>query len=217
MKYRLLLPLYDRAASGLPVLGKPTIRDTSGTDGHSPQTSVSDERVDRLINRYVAMSSATGFAFGLPGYAAMPLTIPSNIGALLLIQCHLCATLAATSGRDPQEDAVREKAIECILNSQELEILSSADVEDREASGLADRLVSKLSERGARLIGELATGWIQKAVSRAARSSGILRPRNLPLLGGAVGAINDGASTRAVGRSAQRAFLSSPADQPSTE
>lgn len=227
MNSQLLRPLYDRAARGLPLLGAPTIEESPARSDqakhegsgqkHNSEEIGTDETVDRLINRYVAMSSATGFAFGLPGYAAMPVTIPGNVATLLLIQFHLCATIAAMSGRDPQAETVRENAIQCVLDSRELEIFSNDDASDPEASGLADRIASKLSERGVRLLGELATGWLQNAVRRTARSSGILRPRNLPLLGGAFGAINDGSSTRAVGLRAQRAFLASPADEASAE
>lgn len=227
MNARLLRTLYDRAASGLPFLGTPTgevppdLADPSEQESSKPQSSLGkaeiDKRAHRLINRYVALSGATGFAFGLPGYSAMPLTIPTNVASILLLQFHLCASLAALGGRDPQEESVRERSIECVLNSRELDVLSENTGDDPDASNLADRIASKLSERGARLIGEVATGWIQKAVGQTARSTGFLRPRNLPLLGGVFGALNDGASTRAVGKRAQDAFLTSPTDTPSTD
>ncbi len=227
MNARLLRTLYDRAARGLPLLGTPADGpppappDQSDQESAEPQSPLEDvegdKRARRLINRYVAMSGATGFAFGLPGYSAMPVTIPTNVASILLLQFHLCASLAAMGGRDPQEESVRERSIQCVLNSRELDLLSGDAENDSEASDLADRVASKLSERGARLIGEVATGWIQQAVSQTARSSGFLRPRNLPLLGGVFGAINDGASTRAVGKRAQHAFLASPTDEPTTD
>lgn len=221
MKTQLLRPLYDRAVRGLPLLGTPTQESPPVAEESPPADDsleeVSEDDIDRLVNRYVALSGATGFAFGLPGYTAMPVTIPSNVATLLLIQCHLCATIAARSGRDPQEEAVRERAIQCVLNSQELDFLSDDDATDSEVTGLTDQIVSKLGERGVRLLGELATGWIQRAVRKTARSSGLLRPRNLPLLGGAFGAINDGSSTRAVGKRAQRAFLQSPEEPTPTD
>jgi hypothetical protein len=148
----------------------------------------------------------------------MPLTIPSNVAGVLLIQFHLCATLAALGGRDPRAAEVRDEVIRCVMDddgesddrsraerrraSSDTTPSEDSEQSDREVSGLLGRVATKLGERGVRFIGEQATWWAYKAAHHARRGG-----RGLPLLGGAIGAVTDGVATQSIGRRARRAFL----------
>lgn len=189
LEYELLAAMYDRVVGGLPLLGAP---DRVAGEERDRAASTA-EAADRLGRRYAALCGAAGFAFGLPGYGAMPVTVPSNIMAVTALQLHLAASIAALGGRNPLRFDVRDRCIECVTGAPE------DGPAARELDSVGGRIVGKLGERGLRYLGEQAGRW----VGEGARGGG----RNLPLLGGFVGAVADGRSTRSVAGRARAAFL----------
>lgn len=218
MHLQMLRTLYDRAVDGLPVLGTP-----AEEAQRLKQKMDLDEAADHLIYRAVLFSGATGFVCGLPGYLSMPLTIPSNVAGVLLVQFHMCAAIAALEGRAPRAASTRERAIQCVLDSdaaghQQADTPNSETADgvehggeahgsphEDEVTGLLGRVTTKLGERGLRFVGEQAIQWAYRAARRGNRGS-----RGIPLLGGAIGAITDGVETQSVGHRARRAFLNRP-------
>lgn len=204
MRDRMLYQIYDRAVSGLPLLGTPEeMAERYQLDHITVEQTATD-----LARRYVILGGATGFVCGLPGYVTMPVTIPSNIAGVLLLQSHLCAAIAVLGEHDPREPAARERAIQCLRISraagpEETGKRGGSATGRDETKSLFSRLATKLGERGVRLAGEQATRWMGQAASRAGRNA-----RSLPLLGGAVGGLADGYNTRQIGRRARQAFLS---------
>ena len=188
MRRSLLRQLYDEALEGLPILDTPE----AAARRVQSDAALPREAARALVRRYVLLSGATGFLCGLPGYLSMPVTIPSNLAGVALLQLHLCATLAHLSGRDPADENVRRRCITCVLDAP---AEATSPSPDGEREGLMRRLVGKLGERGVRFASER----VVSAMSKGARS--------LPLVGGAVSGISDARSTQAVGRRAQQAFL----------
>ena len=215
MHRQMLNPLYDQAAAGLPVLGVPT-----DEARRLHQTMPPDAAADLLIRRAVVLSGATGFVCGLPGYLAMPVTVPSNVAGVLLIQLHMCASIAALNTHDPHDPAVRERAIQIVLNSTDHDGIGASDTKmahanqeseqdgpngetpNDEVLGLLGRVTSKLGERGIRFIGEQAIRWAYRTARRTNHGS-----RSLPFLGGAIGAVTDSMDTQSVGKQARHIFL----------
>lgn len=190
MRRSILRQLYDEALAGLPVLGTPhaAVR--------SARAESEGAAADVLVRRYALLGGTTGFLCGLPGYLTMPVTIPSNLAGIALLQLHLTAALAVLAGREPRDEAVRARCIACVLGT-DCDDASPASGED-EREGLMQRLAEKLGERGLRFASE----QVVRLVSNGTRS--------LPLLGGAVGGVSDARSTWAVGQRARRAFLHQP-------
>lgn len=189
LEYDILADLYDRAVAGLPLLGTP-----DRVAGEERERAASTaEGADRIGRRYTTLCGGVGFVLGLPGYGAMPVTVPSNIAAVAALQLHLAASIAALGGRDPRHFGVRARCIVCVTGNPEDGCAA------RRLDSVGGRIVEKLGERGLRYLSEQATRW----VGRGARGGA----RNLPLLGGCVGAVADGRSTRTVARRARAAFL----------
>jgi hypothetical protein len=108
MYRHMLRTLYYRAADGVPVLSVPTekayrLRQQMGVEKQS------------ITVRAITLSGATGFVMGLPGYFAMSITVPSNAASVLLIQLHICATVAALRHHHPKPDTVRPASIRARL------------------------------------------------------------------------------------------------------
>lgn len=191
MRYVVLDKLYDRALSGLPVLGTPRAM------ARRFKEQSLEARTDRAVKFYTVLSGTAGFAFGVTGLVTVPVTVPANIASVALLQLHLCAAMAVLHGRDPREADVRATCIACVLQRSDAEQAGEEGSErpaEREKKGLLARLTTKLLERGVRITAEQAG----RLASKGARS--------LPLVGGLVGGTADAYATGEVGRAAQAAF-----------
>lgn len=179
--------LYGQALRGLPVLGTPE----EAAEAFLGAKRTPRQAADRLCRRYTVYSALTGFVCGLPGYVSMAVTVPVNVGGVLLLQLHMCASIAVLAGRDPKGDEVRRLAVGCVLN-----VFKGARPEgERGWDGLLSRISVKLAERGVRFASEQAIRWVGR------------RSRSLPLVGGGIGGYTDLRSTREVGKGALRLFL----------
>lgn len=202
---------YDRAAKGLPVLGTPTDRAESARSA----SETPHDGAKLLERKYVLWSGLTGFVCGLPGYGSMPVTIPSNVAGALLLQFHLCASIAAIAGRNPNDEEVRRWALETVRFVDETpedpdsqaDKAAGENAPSEEDRSLIQRVTSKMAERAIRFAGEQSTGWVGRA-SRTGRAT-----RSLPLLGGAIGGLADGYSTRRIARRARRSMLGHLTDE----
>ncbi len=203
MRSHLLKPLYNRAVDGLPVLGTPA--ETAGRFLSGPGTLT--ERAEEMGQTHTMLCASTGFVLGLPGLLLLPVTLPTNLVGVALIQLHLCAATAFMGGHDPHDREVRRRAIACLIGRG----TDEASDED-EAVEVVDRSAVKLAERGLRFLAEGAVGL----ASRAGRWSATkvvtrqLPRRSLPLIGGVLGGVSDAYSTGKVAEAARRAFLDDP-------
>lgn len=179
--------LYGQVLRGLPGLGTP--EETAQAFLRAKGTP--REAAGRLCRRYTGYSALTGFVCGLPGYVSMTVTVPANVGGVLLLQLHMCASMAVLGDRDPKDDEVRKLAVGCVLDV----FKGGRPDGERRLEGLLSRVSIKLAERGVRFVSEQAIRWVGR------------RSRSLPLLGGVIGGYTDLHSTREVGEGALRLFL----------
>lgn len=205
--------LYPRALDGLPGLGTPqefASRFDSAED--SPR-----EKGEKLVRAHIALSSATGFASGLGGWLTLPITLPANIAGVALLQVHMAASVAALAGKDPADDLTRSRVLECMIGASPNP--EEGPVRDAEQETI-DRIGLKLAEKGLRtaisLAGEAAS-WGARTAAKSLAKRRLLR--GVPLVGGFIGALSDGFTTRQVARNALDMFLDDgglrePADFP---
>jgi len=189
MNSTVLTSLYTRGVNGLPVLGNPSaLAEQLEGENH-------DDTARAVIRLNTVLCGGTGFVCGVPGYASMPVTIPTNIGGVLLLQLHMTATLATVFGHDVRDDETQKTCIRCVLNNSE----SVSTSPGSPAWPAIKRIGVKMAERGFRFAVEQAVHIV-----RASH-----RTRGLPLIGGVVGGLSDGYATQKVGQAAQHAFSSS--------
>lgn len=184
-RYVLLEPLYRQALGGLPGLGTPQEIGRRFQEG----TATQGEAAHQLVQLYAALCGLTGFVCGLPGFLALPVTVPTNVAGVALLHLHMCAALAVLHGEDPTDPATRERCIRCVLGDME------AQAESDETKGVAERFGFKLAERGARFVAEQL---VKRATGQVVR--------RLPLLGGILGGASDTYATERVAKAARLAF-----------
>ena len=193
--------LYPRAIDGLPVLGTPEAFAARFNDeANSPR-----ERAEKLVNTHIALSSATGFASGLGGWLTLPITLPANLGGVAMLQIHMAASVAALAGKDPSDDLIRSRVLECLIGASPDP--ASGPVRDAEQETF-DRIGLKFAEKGLTAAISVAAGVAKWGAKKAASSVAKRRLlRGVPLVGGVIGALSDGFTTRQVARNALDMFL----------
>jgi hypothetical protein len=159
--------------------------------------------VDALIATHIGLASAQGFLTNLGGLLTLPVALPTNLAGAAIVQMRMIAGVAHLRGYDIDDRRVRTALTLCMLGEDEVRQhvkegrlpstplgLATAPVFDP----VLDRQVSE------RVLGTLATKVGGKHMV-------VLFAKRIPLIGGGVGAANDGWFTYALGDYARREFI----------
>ncbi len=163
-----------------------------------------EDRIRSLIRWHVAAAATTGFTTGLGGLVTLPVTLPAGLGAAWVLQARMIGSIAHIRGYDLQDERVRTLVIAALAG-------------DRTVSEAMRHIGGDLAVRAGRAAVQRVPGRvlvdINKAVgfrllTRGGTTGVVNLGKAVPVLGGVVGGAVDGASTRAVGAVATRAFPS---------
>lgn len=169
----------------------------------SEQKGDRDKAVRELVENHVRFAGAQGFVTNIGGLVTAPLTIPTNVTGLALLQCRMVAGIAHLRGYDLDDAKVRNAILVTILGEDDVKDLvkrkklpappmaiATAPVRDESLDTLVSREVANS------IIGRITGKRLAISVSR-----------RVPLLGGVVGAGADGYATWMIGRYADRELL----------
>jgi len=162
-----------------------------------------DRAIHEVIENHVRYAGAQGFLTNIGGVITAAITIPTNITTLALVQCRMVAGIAHLRGYDLDDARVRNAILTCMLGEEAVAsmvkkrklpappmALATAPVHDP----YLDQLIAA----------EVAGGLIQRAAGkRLAATVG----RQVPVVGGLVGASADAYLTWRIGRYTDRELL----------
>lgn len=155
-----------------------------------------DKAVDAMIANHARWSGAQGFLTNLGGLATLPVSLPTNVSALAVLECHLVAGIAHLRGHDLDQPRVRDAVMACLLGEKAVkQLVKKGDLPARPrdlatagaATSPADPAVAKAV--ATELVAQLTGGRTITLVAR-----------RVPLMGGPVGGLTDRRSTRTIGR-----------------
>jgi len=189
---------YQRALDGVP--GVDSIEHLAAsylTAGKSPR-----EQAESLVKWQMGKAGAAGFITGLPGWTALPVTIPANLATIIMLQLRMAAAIAKLGGHDPRDDQVKAFALLCLAGSSVNEVAREFGV--KLSTKLGQRAVERVSGRALIEINKrvgfrLATKFGEKGIVNLGKA--------VPFVGGVVGAAFDAGTTRMVGTAAIDAFI----------
>ncbi len=186
-------PLPGAAASG-----DAALRRTGGDTGWA---------VESLISRHMRLAAAQGFLTNLGGIVTMGVTMPTNIAAVALLQCHLAAAIAHLHGYPLADPAVRDAVLVCLLDDDERKSLAGSRRERGRLTPAAIAAGPPDADRSER-ISRSVTGQLLAGAGGKQLASFVAR--RIPVLGGAVGGVGDAWSTRRIGHDTARALPPRP-------
>lgn len=176
----------------------------------SPAAKYADKRLEKaggdveqaiaeIIKDHTRLAAAEGFVTNLGGLASKAATIPANVIGIAVLQCRMVAAIAHLRGYDLTDSRVRTAVFATMLGSKAVrQLLSSKRLPSRPRDiATGPVLDEKTSNRiGAAVIAEI--------IARAAgRSTATVLGRLIPGLGGLIGGVTDGWTTRQIGKYAK--------------
>lgn len=161
--------------------------------GHSPEKAI-----DNLVVWQCGKTGLSGFATGLPGFFALPVTLPIDLTTLWYVQLRMVASIALIYELDPKEDRVRTLCYASLLGSSAQEALGrvGVNIANKGAEAALRRLPGSILTQINKAVGfRLATKFGQKGAINLVKL--------LPLAGGLAGGTINVIGTRAVGKTAK--------------
>ena len=190
---------YDKAISGI---GGFDSADKLAKDQLDKAKS-RDGAVEALINWQMAKCATSGFVTGLGGIVTLPLAIPANISSVLLLQLRMILSIAIIGGYNPKEEGVKSLAFLCLTGNVAPYILKEAGFTTER--WVTRDAVQKISDAVKKRINYLVK---IRLVTKTGRMGLLGFGKILPIVGGVIGGVIDGASTRSIGNAARRLFIS---------
>jgi len=172
------------------------------TDGHGTPR----QRARRMIVVEARRGFVGGFATGLGGVLALPVTVPSALLINWIIQARMNAAIAYLFGHDINHPHVRERILATVLDS---DTLADADDDSEQASeGLGWHTLKQLPGSAFTTL----AGFAKKTLIKRGLQSGVklAAPRMLPIVGGVLSGRVDANACRRAGERALRMFASGP-------
>lgn len=162
-----------------------------------------DVAIDALVVQHIGLAGAQGFATNLGGLATLAVAIPANLGGIAVIQTRMVASVAHLRGYDLDDNRVRSAILMCLLGRTLTEELVRRGDLPSTPLGVATapvfdpKLDIEIAER------VLATMLAQVGGKKLP----LLISKRIPIIGGGVGALTDGWSTRSIARYAGEQFV----------
>ena len=164
-----------------------------------------DECVSNLINWQLAKTAASGFVLGLPGLAALPLTIPADLSSVAYIQLRMVVVIGLLYGWDAKSDRFRTVAYLSLLGTSGGEVLRAAGV--TVGSRVSANLIKKIPGK---VLIEINKKVGFRLLTKAGEKGVINLMKLVPVLGGAVGGGINAFATRQIGKAATAMLKTGP-------
>ncbi len=163
-----------------------------------------DEAIKTLIRNHVALAGAQGFLTNVGGLLTLTVTLPANLVGVAVVQARMIAAIAHLRGYDLEDYRVRTAIQMCLLGrtNTRMHLVAGSLPTTPMAVATAPMYDPELDER----VSEMVLGTLMAQMG--GRKVSVLFARRIPGLGGGVGAVMDGFSTKTVGDYACEQFVS---------
>lgn len=180
-----------------------------------------------FIKWQTGKSGAAGFALGLPGFAAMPITIPADLASTSYFQLRMIAVIGILFGWEPKSDQLRTVAFGCLLGTVAGETVRDVGVKasTRFGSNLINKIpgsalkkvnkalhIPRFFIKGTHVAAKTGGNAVAKITGRAGSRGIINLTKMVPLLGGIVGGGLNIVFTRQMGLFAISVLRDGPPD-----
>lgn len=157
-----------------------------------------------LANQHIALAGGQGFATNWGGFLLSLVTIPANMAAAAFVQARAVAAIAHLRGYELNDPRVRTAILMVMLGPRGAAALISAGELPSSAAAVATAPAfdARIDARVSRALMEHSMNQV------GGKRLGVFLAKRVPLLGGGVGAVVDGWSTRAVVQHAMEQFVS---------
>jgi hypothetical protein len=189
---------YDKAINGIP--GFDSAQELAANYIDNEKDALTN--CDSLIKWQIAKAGTSGFLTGLGGLITMPITIPVNLASVLFVQIRMIAAIAYIGGYDIKDDRVKSLVYLCMTGNaakdivKDIGIVFGKKISTQMIKSISGKTISKINQKvGFRLF----TKFGEKGLINGGKV--------IPLVGGVIGGLFDGATTSIIGNIAQKTFI----------
>ena len=161
------------------------------------------EQIDALVKWSRLQNFTTGFATGVWGFAALPVTLPAGMASSLVIQARMAAAIAKIAGHDIESPAVQTFVTMTLLGGNVAKLVKAAGLQEA-AKSLSKSMMAQVP---AKVLMELNKQIGLQLLAKAGTAGLAGLAKFIPLVGGVVGGSVDQLFCRQVGKAAKEIFF----------
>lgn len=161
-----------------------------------------DEAVDDIVRSHLKWAAAGGFVTSLGGFITLPVALPANVLEFYLLATRMTAAIAEVRGHDISQPQIRTAVLLTLVGADADDLLAKAGM-----VAPAGRLTNLAAQRlpgPALMVVNKAIGF--RLLSTAGKKTFSRFGRNVPIIGGVVGAGLDGWLLKRIADNARREF-----------
>jgi len=158
--------------------------------------------VDDIVKSHLKLAAAGGFVTSLGGFITLPVSLPANVLGFYLIATRMTAAVASLRGHDIGQPQIRTAVLLTLVGADADDLLAKAGM-----VAPAGRLTNLAAQRlpgPALMVVNKAIGF--RLLSTAGKKTFARFGRNVPIVGGVVGAGLDGWLLKRISDNARREF-----------
>lgn len=162
-----------------------------------------DQAVDSVVNSHLKLAAAGGFVTGIGGFITLPISLPANVLGFYLLATRMTGAIASLRGHDITQQQIRTAVLLTLVGADAADLLAKAGMVS--PTGRLTNLAAQRLPGPALMVVNKAVGF--RLLSTAGKKTFSRFGRNVPLIGGVVGAGLDGWLLKRISENARREFL----------
>jgi len=161
-----------------------------------------DAAVDDIVKSHLRLAAAGGFVTSLGGFITLPVSLPANVLGFYLIATRMTAAVASLRGHDISQPQIRTAVLLTLVGADADDLLAKAGMVA--PTGRLTNLAAQRLPGPALMVVNKAIGF--RLLSTAGKKTFSRFGRNVPIVGGVVGAGLDGWLLKRISDNARREF-----------
>lgn len=158
--------------------------------------------VDDVIKSHLTLAAAGGFVTSVGGFITLPVALPANVLGFYLLATRMTASVASLRGHDISQPQVRTAVLLTLVGADAEDLLAKAGMVS--PTGRLTNLAAQRLPGPALMVVNKAVGF--RLLTTAGQKTFSRFGRNVPLVGGVVGAGLDGWLIKRISENARREF-----------
>ena len=158
--------------------------------------------VDDVVSSHLKLAAAGGFVTSLGGFITLPVALPANVLGFYLLATRMTAAIASLRGHDITAPQIRTAVLLTLVGADADDLLAKAGMVS--PTGRLTNLAAQRLPGPALMVLNKAVGF--RLLSTAGKKTFSRFGRNVPLVGGVVGAGLDGWLIKRISDNARREF-----------
>jgi hypothetical protein len=169
---------------------------------HRRNAPDAEEAIRHLIDTHVRLAALSGFATGVGGFVAMPVTIPASLVGLSVIATRMSAGIAHLRGYDVNSSQVQSVILISLLGSAGAEAMKKAGLKFG-SKALFDTTAKQMPAAAFRSVNKVVG---RRLLTRFSQKGFAALPKVVPVAGGLLGAAIDGTACRSIAKYTKKSF-----------